>query len=349
MLPRRVAIPAAREVPTMRILRRFTHYSVRFAAITAFVFACSAHAADPNKILRLAQGDIATLDPHQWIDYFSGWVGAAIFEGLYEWDYLARPVRLAPNTAEALPQISDDGRTWTMRVKPGIYFTDDPAFNGKPRELTAQDFVYSFKRRLDPNLPPGGQGALMDALVSARAAFDAAHKPGEKFDYDAALEGVRALDRYTIQFRLVQPNYPVMEQYLTDTYAVAREVVDAAGRDIDTRPVGTGPYRLKAWKRGASIVLEANPNYRELRFPESSNPADAALVREMHGKRLPQIGVVRISIIEEMQSRLLDFERGGLDYVEIAGESANRLLQKGKLKPEYGAAGIRHYILPSSY
>ena len=128
----------------MRVLRRLTRDAVRLAAIATLIVACSAGAADPAKVLRLAQGDISTLDPHQWTDYFSGWVGAGIFEGLYEWDYLARPVRLTPNTADGLPTLSDDGRTWTVRVKPGIYFTDDPAFNGKRRELTAQDFAYSF-------------------------------------------------------------------------------------------------------------------------------------------------------------------------------------------------------------
>ena len=133
-------------------------------------------------------------------------------------------------------------------------------------------------------------------------------------------EGVRAVDRYTLQLRLNQPNYPVIEQNLTIALAVAREVVEAAGRDVGTRPVGTGPYRLREWKRGSRIVLEANPNYRLLKFPESSDPAHAALVRGMAGKRLPQVGVVNISIIEEMQSRLLEFEQGHLDYIELTGE-----------------------------
>jgi len=149
---------------------------------------------------------------------------------------LARPTRLFPNTAAGLPQISDDGLTWTVRVKPGIYFTDDPAFRGKPRELVAQDYVYSFKRLLDPNLRPGGSLLLTQTLAGARGAVDAARKPGVRFDYDAPIEGVRASDRYTLQFRLTQPNYPVMEQNLTAALAVAREVVEAAGRDIGTRP-----------------------------------------------------------------------------------------------------------------
>jgi oligopeptide transport system substrate-binding protein len=322
---------------------------VRVIGVSSIAYACAAGAADSSKVLRLAQGNIDTLAPQEWVDYFSGWVGVAIFESLYEWHYLARPVRLFPNTAAALPEITDDGRTWTMRIKPGIYFTEDPAFGGKPRELIAEDYVYSFKRILDPNLRPGGSLLLTETLVGARAAVDAAHKPGAKFDYDVPIAGLRVLDRYTLQFRLNEPNYPVIQQFLTTVLAVAREVVEAAGRDIGTRPVGTGPYRLKEWKRGSRIVLEANANYRTLHFPESDDPAHATIVRSMQGKRLPQVGVVTISIIEEMQSRLLEFERGNLDYIELTGELANRLLTNGRLKPEYAASGIRHYALPQTY
>lgn len=319
------------------------------AGALAIACACSAGAADPNKVLRVAQGNIDSLDPEQWGDYFSAWVGVAIFEGLYEWDYLASPARLSPNAAAALPKITDDGRTWTIQVKPGIYFTKDAAFGGKRRELVAYDYVYSFKRLLDPNLRLGGSLLLTDALVGARAAVDAARKPGAKFDYDAPIEGVRAIDRYSLQLRLNEPNYPVIEQNLTLALAVAREVVEAAGRDIGAHPVGTGPYRLKEWKRGSRIVLEANPDYRSLAFPHSADPAHASLVRSMEGKRLPQIGVVNISIIEEMQSRLLEFEQGHLDYIELQGELANRLLANGKLKDEYAVQGIRHYPLAQTY
>lgn len=322
---------------------------VRGVLSLAIVYACAAGAADPNKVLRVAQGDIDSLDPHQWSDYFSAWVGVAIFEGLYEWDYLARPARLAPNTAASLPKITDDGRTWTISLKPGIYFTDDPAFGGKPRELIAEDYVYSFKRRLDPNLRPGGLVLLTQALVGGRAAVDAARKPGAKFDYDAPIAGVRSLDRYTLQLRLNQPSYPIIQQYLTDTEAVAREVVEAAGRDIDTRAVGTGPYRLKEWKRGSRIILEANPQYRALRFPTSNDAAHAALRRSMEGKKLPQVAIVEISIIPEMQSRLLAFEQGHLDYIQLEGDIAGRLLVNGKLKSEYAAAGIRHYPVSQTY
>ncbi len=237
-------------------------------ALLALAFAFAANAADPNKVLRFASPDIDTLDPQQATTIPAQRVTFAIFEGLYNWDYLNIPAGLTPVTATAPPEISDGGKTWLINLKPGIYFTDDPAFHGKPRELIADDYVYSMKRRLDPNLSRGGDTVMTDLIIGARAVVDAAKRPGAKFDYDRPIEGLRAVGRYALRIRLNAINYPSVQVFLT-VAAVAREVVEAAGGDIRTHPVGTGPYRLREWKRGSKIVLEANPNYRQLRFPAS--------------------------------------------------------------------------------
>ena len=311
------------------------------------LFVCCAIGAAPNKVLRIASPDIETLDPHQYNDDPSFQVIAAIFEGLYEWDYLASTPTLAPVTAAGPPELSPDALTWTIRLKPGIYFTDDPAFHGKPRELVAQDFVYSITRWLDPTLRRGGAPVATDLLVGARAVVDAARENG-KLDYDQPIEGLRALDRYTLQLKLTHVNYPIAQAIL-NYFVCAREVVEAAHGDIRARPVGTGPYRLREWKRGSRIVLEANPGYRVLHFPASSNPARSALIQSMKGKTLPQIGVVEINIIEEDLTRLLEFERGALDFVVLRAEVANRLLSEGKLRPEYAARGIARHVFPEPY
>jgi ABC-type transport system substrate-binding protein len=324
------------------------------AALAAIAFALAvasgtaAAAADPNKVLRVASPDIDTLDPHQYTDDPSFMVLRAIFEGLYEWNYLATPARLAPNTAEGPIEISDGGKTWTVKLKRGIRFTDDPAFRGKPRELTAGDYVYSLKRWLDPNLRRGGAPNNTDLIVGARAVVDAASKAGGKFDYDKPIEGLRALDRYTLQLKLTEPNYPIIEGFLV-LGAVAREVVDAAGGDIRAHPVGTGPYKLREWKRGSRIVLDANPNYRTLQFPESGDPARAPLVRSMRGTVLPQVGVVEVSVIEEDSTRLLEFERGKLDIAVLRSASASRLLAGNALKPEYAARGIVRQVFAEPF
>jgi oligopeptide transport system substrate-binding protein len=307
---------------------------------------CAAAAADPAKILRLATNDIDTLDPQQWQDRYSQEIGSSIFESLYEWDYLARPPGIVPDTAAAAPEVSADGKTWTIRIKPGIHFTGDPAFHGKPRELIAEDYVYSTKRELDPNLRGGGDAIMTDLIVGMRTVVNAARKPGTKLNYDTPVEGLRALDRYTLQYRLNEPNYVMMTFWVASNRAVAREVVEAAGGDIQTRTVGTGPYRLKEWKRGSRIVLEANPAFRAIAFPDSADPAHAAMTREMKGKRLPQVGIIEFSVIEEMQTRLLEFERGGLDFVELKGDGAMRLLKNGELDPALAKRGIRRQPYP---
>jgi ABC-type transport system substrate-binding protein len=317
-------------------------------AAVMLAIACSTQAADPGKVLRLASPDIETLDPQQYADDPSFQVLMAIFEPLYEWDYLASPPQMAPLTAAAQPEITDGGKTWTIRMKKGVRFTDDPAFGGKPRELTAEDYVYSFKRWMDPNGRRGGSPIVADLLIGARRVVDAARTSG-KFDFDAPIEGLRALDRYTLQLRLTEVNYPNIRDTLTFVPAAAREVVEAAGRDIRTRAVGTGAYKLKEWKRGSRIVLEANPGYRAASFPASDDPSHAALLRSMKGKSIPQIGVVDIAIMDEDLPRLLQFERGDLDVVVLRGEIASRLVVNGKLKPEYAARGFVLHEFPEPF
>jgi ABC-type transport system substrate-binding protein len=91
-------------------------------------------------------------------------------------------------------------------------------------------------------------------------------------------------------------------------------------------------------------VLEANPKYRDAKFPQSNDPADAALVASMKDKPVPRAGIVEVNIIDEDLTRLLLFEQGGLDYVQLRGEIATRLLSGDKLKPEYAARGITRSV-----
>ena len=300
-------------------------------------------AADMRKVLRISSNDITSLDPQQGTDLYSTRVTSAIFEALYEFEYLSTGSTVIPNTAESLPVVADGGKTWTMRVKKGILFADDPVFKGKPRELVAADYVYSIKRTLDPNLRSGGDPALTDLILGARPVVDAARKAGGKFDYDAPIEGLQATDRYTLVMRLANPDYTLLERLAgLPMMAVAREAVEAAGADIMSRPVGTGPYRLKEWRRASRIVLEANPHYRVVYFPENANAPQQDLVRTMRGKTLPQIGRIEISIIEESQPEILAFTQGDLDYIALGGDDTKRVMEDGKLRPDLAKRGIRH-------
>ena len=304
-------------------------------------------AADMAKTLHVAFPIAETgFDPQAAYDLYSFDVCRAIFDPLYTFDYFARPVRLVPNTAESLPDMADGGRTYTIRVKPGIYFAADPAFKGKPRELTAEDYVFSIKRIVDPKVRSYWLYLLEKNLVGLDDVLARARESGA-LDYNAKIEGLQALDRYTLQIRFNRPNYAFKWWLATAQFAaVAREVVDAykdASNRVMENPVGTGPYRLKEWTRGQRIRLEANPTFREtyLAAPgPGSEPGDAAIAKGLVGKRLPFVGNVDISIIEEAQPRLLSFETGALDYLAVPPSLATNVLTGATLKPEFAKRGV---------
>jgi ABC-type transport system substrate-binding protein len=304
------------------------------------------YAADSAKVLRVAIPVAETgFDPQAAGDAYSNYVNRTIFDPLYKYDYLARPFRLVPNTAEALPEISTDRLTWTMRVRPGIYFADDPIFKGRRRELTAADYVYAIKRALDPAMRSNSLGLYEGRFVGADAIVAKARQTG-KFDYDAPVEGLQAIDRYTLRFKLNFPDAELLANLtVSGSAAVAREVVEAYGDGSGwtmANPVGTGPYRLKEWRRGQRIVLEANPGFREEIYPMSSDPADRALAQKLAGRKIPMIGRIEISVIEEANPRLLSFEQDRQDYLLVPPELASNVLDPGnKLKQRYVQRGIR--------
>src|SRR5262249_7642216 len=189
---------------------------------------------------------------------------------LYTYDYFARPVRMVPNTADGMPVISDGGRTYTLKVRPGIYFADDPAFKGKKRELVAADYVFSVKRIFDPKVRSYWVYLFEKQLVGLDEVLADARKNG-RLDYERKIEGLQLIDRYTFRVRFKEPNYIFREWLTFDAFAAVAPEVVAAYQDESNRvmdhPVGTGPYRLKEWVRGQKIVLEANPDFRDEKYP----------------------------------------------------------------------------------
>lgn len=302
--------------------------------------------ADPAKVIRQVFPAAETgFDPAGAQDLYSGTIEQAIFETLLTYDYLARPSKLVPLTAEALPQITDEGRTYTLTIRKGIFFADDPAFKGRKRELVAADFAYSLKRLVDPKLRSPWAWLVEGKIVGLDALAEAAKKSG-RFDYDAPVAGLETPDRYTLVIHLTHTDYNLSYILAHEpTSAVAREVIDAyadeSGRAM-AHPVGTGPYLLKEWVRGTRIVLDANPDYRGFTWDfTSDDPADQVLIREMKGKRMPQIGRVEVSIIEEDQARLLAFKNGEIDLMDLGGVLAPNVMDGDRLRPELAARGVK--------
>ena len=321
-------------------------------ALVAAHPAC-AQAANPEKVLRYAfLGTETGFDPAQINDLYSAAVIAHVLDAPYEYDYLARPAKMVPNLAEGQPEVSPDFRTFTFRLRPGIYFSDDPAFGGKPRELVAKDVVYSFKRFFDPvNKSPKYSGFADEKILGTAELRKKAEATG-KFDYDTEIEGLRATDRYTVQIKLGESR-PRFMYSLADPATlgiVAREVVEKYGDAIMEHPVGTGPFVLKEWRRASSITLVRNPTYRDKRF--EAEPADAAgveILRQFKGRKLPMLDKVVVSIIEDPQPRWLAFLNAEHDFLERLPQNfANYAIPNNKLAPNLVKRGIKMEQVPLS-
>ncbi|MFZ6654870.1 ABC transporter substrate-binding protein [Undibacterium sp. TJN19] len=321
------------------------------AMLTALVCALSlpataGAAADPGKVLHLSfEAADDGFDAMRTNSAYSNWVTDAIFEGLVSYDYLARPARLVPNTIVALPEITDGGKTMIFHLKKGIYFAPDPVFKGVRRELVAADYAYTFKRMLDPNNRSVQARVFEGKVVGLDELAEAAKKSG-KFDYDKAIAGLETPDRYTLILRLKVLD-PSLIYYLAKPLggAVAREVVEHYGEAVNQHPVGTGAYMLKQYVPRSKIILEANPEYRGFvwDFKGTGSDWDKQIIKDMQGKQMPQVGRVEIAIIEEEQSRWLAFDSGQLDFELLVPAASVKLLDNGKLKPEFRARGLQLY------
>jgi ABC-type transport system substrate-binding protein len=308
----------------------------------------TAPAASGGKTLRVAfASPETTFDPPQTnSDQNTSTVIAHILEAPLTYDYLARPVRLLPATAAALPEVSADGRVFTVRLQPGIFFADDPAFKGRPRELVAQDHVYAIKRFYDPRWNSSDlylfESLKLPGLSELRERAVKTRKP---FDYDTEVEGARALDRYTLRITLGQPD-PRFIWRLADPVimgAVAREVVERYGDDIGAHPVGTGAFRLKGWRRGSRIELERSPTHRGTRYEgtPADEPLAQSIAKRLAGRTLPLVDRVVCDVVEEEQPRWLSFLDGSYDWLLVPGTFRQLAAPRGRLAPYLAKRGIQ--------
>lgn len=302
------------------------HWRKQFTALILATSAClGALAAEPVKTLRYIFPAAETgFDPAVARDLYTGHVIQAIFDTLFTYDYLARPVVLVPHAAAALPEVSADGKTYTIRLKKGQLFTPDPAFKGRARELTMADYVYSWKRLFDPRLGSPHASLLSGKIVGLDALAAKAKLEG-RFDYDAPVAGFELVDPYTLRIHLTQLDFNLgMILAHEPLVAVAREVIekyaDSRGA-AHANPVGTGFYKLAEWVRGSRIVLDRNTaRHPEIwNFKGNGTPEDERIIAQMQGKSMPQIARIDINVMLEDQSRWLSFQSGAVDLFWLDG------------------------------
>ena len=317
------------------------------AALPLFDARAAAVAAErPPRTLRVAfTAAEAGFDPPRVGDQASIRVISHIFEPPLTYDALARPAVVVPLTAAALPETSLDFKRLVFTIRRGIFFADDPVFQGKPRELVAADYVYAVKRYYDPAIRTEHLYQFENLkLIGLSELRQKALKSKTPFAYDVEVPGLRALDRYRFEVVMAEPN-PRAHYVFTSWIcgAVAREVIEAYAADPMAHPVGTGPFKLAQWRRASRIVLDRNPRYRNDEFKTvgaGPEPYLQEAATHLKGRRGPLLDRIEIDIVDESQPRWLAFLGGEHDVLTVPTDLGRLALPGGKLAPFLARQGV---------
>ncbi|MCA1595618.1 MAG: ABC transporter substrate-binding protein, partial [Chloroflexi bacterium] len=251
------------------------------------------------------------------------------------------------------------GEVWTFTIKRGIHYADDPCFaNGRGREVTAADFVYSFKRMADPSVNCPILSYITPHVVGMQAFFDAeasrmaaAKKAGKEYlcNLDAPVQGVQLDTHNPYVFRLIlQDKYPQLKYLMAMQFTapIPHEAIEyyngGPHGQFRMHPVGAGPYRLAEWDERHRIVLERNPYYHTDRYPTQGAPGDtAAGLLADAGKPLPFDDRIVFTVIPESVPGWNLFQQGYLDSYGVPKETFDKVITtRGALSPEMKARGI---------
>lgn len=315
--------------------------------MTAVLTGCAKKQDASERVLNIVSpAEIKGYDPIMSNDLYSGREIGKIYESLLAYHWLKVPYELIPNLAEAMPEVSKDGITYTFKIRKGVLFQDDAAFpNGKGREVEAADFVYSIKRLADPKNQANGWWILDGKLKGLNEWRDKYSKLATT-DYNEEVEGLKALDKYTLQFKLAKP-FPQFLYALAMgfTAVVSKEVVEKYGKEFINHPVGTGPYILPKFDQGKRIVYTKNPTFREKLYPSEASPEFQHMLADA-GKKLPLVDKIVVHVMVESQPGWLKFNKGELDYYGIPKDNFASAIKDNKLSKDLLDKGIVLTITP---
>lgn len=274
-----------------------------------FLFACKKESETKYKILRYNQGDegLTSLDPAFSRSKPNIRAVTQLFNGLVELD---NALKVQPSLAKTW-EISEDGLTYTFHLEQGVIFHDHAVFaNGKGREVTSDDFVYSFRRIIDSTVASPGAWIFNDKVL---------RNPSGKI----ADTCFKAVDKYTLRIYLDRP-FPAFLEILAMSYAfvVPKEAIEAFGKDFRVHPIGTGPFLFKQWQENTTLIFLKNPHYWR---------------KDSLGKALPYLDAIQVSFINDKTLAFLTFSQGKLDFlIGIEDNSPELFLeQDGTLKEEF--------------
>ncbi|HEV8291124.1 MAG TPA: ABC transporter substrate-binding protein [Tepidisphaeraceae bacterium] len=314
---------------------------------------------DPQTLYNVYLANLKSLDPAVCNDTVGSAIIANVYECLYGYEYPIKPYKLYPQLAADMPNVSEDGLTYTIHLKKGVHFHDPEklAFpSGVGPEMKASDVIYSWKRVANFHVAsPNYSTIFQDKIVGLDDWYAYTEKtPKNNLDYDRPVEGPKVIDDYTIQIKLVRPA-PQMRFQLAhggssivsraaDEYWSEKLKDDPMATGLNKHCIGTGPYMMAENLEDQRIVFVANPSYRGR--PDLDGHANLK-----PQERLPQIQRIQYDFFREQIPAWLLFQQKYYDLLaNIPKESFNNVVNPDtqELWPDMKAKGMKLVKTPEA-
>lgn len=264
---------------------------------------------------------VSSLLPLQAIDIYSQRITTQMFDQLLRLDPSGKNV--IPSIAESYT-VSKDGKTYTFKIRKGVFFHNDDCFGGDGREMTANDVKFTFDMACS-GLKINELSWLLTERIQGAAAFNKATKTAFK---EGGVSGIKALDNHTLTITLNQPFAGFDKILAYSGFGIfPREAYDMYGEDLATHPVGSGPFILEE-NTGEKLTLKRNPNYWR---------------KDEFGNQLPFLGRIVMTYATNKKSELLAFRKQEIDLVmEIPAEEVENVL--GSLAEAQAGKTVKHKV-----
>ena len=251
------------------------------------------------------------LDPHMATDTTSARTALCMFDTLVTNSNDGQ--KILPWLAEKW-DVSKDGMVWTFKLRKGVRFHKTTE-GGKPtanggREVTADDWKWSFERMIRDKSP---RAYFIDCV----AGYDEMAAGKAK-----TWSGIKAVDKYTLQFTLKKPFAPFLSVLAYNSLVVVpKEDVTKWGKNFSFHPVGSGAFSFDTWKQDQKLTLKKNPNYWR---------------KDAKGKQLPYLDAFEMVIIPDGTVAWEEFKKGNIDMMREVPDrlvkDARKLLGKNLLE-----------------
>ncbi|MCB9060361.1 MAG: hypothetical protein H6622_02430 [Halobacteriovoraceae bacterium] len=317
-----------------------------------FTFSCrkKVDTISEDNIIRAAlNGKIDSIDPGVAYDSVSGTIISQVYETLFEYHYLKRPLAMRPLLSDGFPVYSEDKKTITFTIKENVPYHYDPSFKGQKRFVEAKDFITALKRVAFKGTQSKGWWLFRDKIIGLDEFRDKAKTDINKL-VTLDIEGLKALSKTQFQIKLKRYDPQFLFAFtMPFTSPIPLESVIYYNNMFEQIEVGTGPFKLTSLNKNSGAKLQRFPNYNVSKYPSEGDrySHDFELLKDA-GKILPLSDGIQFFVLNEAQPRWLNFLKKNLDFILLVKDNFSMVIdQDGTISQKLEKEGVQLVVSPT--